>query len=356
MENKSQQKKETVSLNQALDDIEKAKNSQKNKKLSYKTVLEIFNNYQQQSGIKPNDLIDILDKGCNTFPKDEIKILLNVFIETKSKNVSSLTVLNYILDKCVIRLKKIGCNVIDFDLYKPDDITEDLIRFINKAKKKNISLTDKKEKDNDFVSVLYLYLAISIENLQKNRFERNKMLINMERCFVECFLLQPEKSSERKLCSCIPKSLLSNKYQSSFESFYYLYSEFKIQSNDLTETIENQREYINILNKKLTQQHEINDDLSEKLATLNEQLSEEHLKAVEMENGKKEAEDRLVFETNRIEMQHNAKIKGISSKYNKTLGLEVEGIEDILEYISDPKAKSAIQERVDRIKNILRGN
>ena len=46
---------------------------------------------------------------------------------------------------------------------------------------------------------------------------------------------------------------------------------------------------------------------------------------------KEAAEDRLEFETNRIERQYQSQNQGLSKKYNKTLGLEIDGIEDIIE-------------------------
>ena len=51
-------------------------------------------------------------------------------------------------------------------------------------------------------------------------------------------------------------------------------------------------------------------------------------------------------------MQSKSMKDGIVRNYKSVLGLEIEGIEDILEYIPE-QAQEAIQERLDRMRNIM---
>ena len=48
-----------------------------------------------------------------------------------------------------------------------------------------------------------------------------------------------------------------------------------------------------------------------------------------------------------------SRFSGMAKKYSQTLGLEIDGIEDILEYISNDQARDAIQERINRMRNII---
>ena len=55
---------------------------------------------------------------------------------------------------------------------------------------------------------------------------------------------------------------------------------------------------------------------------------------------------------NRIERQYQAKTQGLGKKYNRILGLEIDGIEDIIQFLPD-ETKNAIQERIDRMRRII---
>lgn len=72
-----------------------------------------------------------------------------------------------------------------------------------------------------------------------------------------------------------------------------------------------------------------------------------------LKNALKELEDRQQFELKQLELQYNAKVKGIKAKHKKAIILEVEGIGDILPYITDKRVVSAIQERLDRLMAII---
>lgn len=63
-------------------------------------------------------------------------------------------------------------------------------------------------------------------------------------------------------------------------------------------------------------------------------------------------EDEMKFEIRQIEMKERSKYTGLAAELRKQLELEIEGIEDILPYLSK-EAIPSIQERLDRMRIIL---
>ena len=84
-------------------------------------------------------------------------------------------------------------------------------------------------------------------------------------------------------------------------------------------------------------------------------MSENELKAALSQaiEDKNIAEDRLEFEINRLERQYKSKVVGIAKKYSHSIGLELDGLEDILEFMDDCTTKNAISERINRIREKL---
>lgn len=60
----------------------------------------------------------------------------------------------------------------------------------------------------------------------------------------------------------------------------------------------------------------------------------------------------MEFEIRQVEMRERSKYTGLAAELRKRLGLEIEGIEDILPYLPKDVIPS-IQERLDRMKTIL---
>ena len=355
MDKKSYPKEEKISFD---DTIKRIDGVSKAKKPSIKAIVDAYSKYQNQADTKPQELINILSKGIEAVPSSQLELLLSVFINMRANKSSNQYVMDFMLEKCVDRFNKIGFNIssdTDFRtiVNKLENCSDSFKLFIDEAKKANLSSSQNKENDHDLCVLLYLYLSIQIVNTFDIPSQRNSVLISMERAIVECFLLNPKKSAESMICSCIPKSLLSTKYKATFASVYYLYSDFKDKCNSMTSITKNQQAELVTLKNELCQQCAVADKQKTQILSLNEQLIESHKKIEEIQSEKITAEDRLKYETNRIEMQTQSRISGMAKKYSQTIGLEIDGIEDILEYISNDQARDAIQERINRMRNII---
>ncbi len=355
---KTEKKDEPISLKNALDEIDKLKKSIESGsvKSSVKSSVELYLKMQKQKST-PDDLIVLLNKICTSFPESEMKVLLHIFADMNSKGISNQHIFAYILNECIEKLNIIGyekSDMTDFDeiIHLKDSVPESLSYFFECVDNKNKSVKEGKEKNNDIKIVSYLYLSILIINNQKSLSNSVILFVMMERAFIEHYLISPEKSAEKSVGQCVPRALLSNNYSSDLASLYYLYSDYKKNCKDLKK----ENDELKYENTKIKDTLNINkkkiEDLNSEIDALNTEISHEKNKAEEYETERQNAEDRLKFENNRFEMQTKSIKEGIAGKYKNILGLELEGIEDILDYVSE-QARDAIQERLDRMRNIM---
>ena len=65
-----------------------------------------------------------------------------------------------------------------------------------------------------------------------------------------------------------------------------------------------------------------------------------------------EEKDRVEFDLLTQERIYKSRITGLANKYSKRLGLELDGLEDICEYLDD-RSKRAVKERIIRARRII---
>ena len=64
--------------------------------------------------------------------------------------------------------------------------------------------------------------------------------------------------------------------------------------------------------------------------------------------------ERQVFDERNAYLREKSRAEGIQRRIAKDVELEIEGIEDVFEFL-EPSAASAIRERIARMRNILKG-
>ena len=64
--------------------------------------------------------------------------------------------------------------------------------------------------------------------------------------------------------------------------------------------------------------------------------------------------ERQVFDERNAYLREKSRAEGIQRRIAKDVELEIEGIEDVLEFL-EPSAASVIRERITRMRNILKG-
>ena len=357
MNSNSNKDSKVMSLKEALDLIDEIPQNKKNRLNDY---LKIFEQYQKQKGIKPDDLLDLLSKGVSSFPKEKFRLLMHIFAENIKKSRSNPLITAFVLEECIAQLRKIGYSIsvdtisTDFIeiIHKERSEPESIKSFIREIQKKNAFSGANKETPDNVFSLIYMFLTIMIDYTYKIDSKRKEVLLEMERSIVEEALRLPDKDLSLSICRFVPNYLLKGNYDSYFSSMCYLFYDFKAKSQSLTADVIKKQEQITYLNNDIEQKNNSIIDLKASYSGLteeNEKLKEELQHRIAE---KEEAEDRLEFETNRIERQYRSQTQGLAKKYNSILGLEIEGIEDIIQFLPDD-AKKAIQERIDRMRQII---
>ena len=63
--------------------------------------------------------------------------------------------------------------------------------------------------------------------------------------------------------------------------------------------------------------------------------------------------DEMEFQLTQLRLQYDSKFTGLANEYERILGLELDGIDDILEYEENEAIKSAIKERISRARKVI---
>ncbi len=356
MNSNSNKEKNTMTLKEALNKIDSIPPDNK----CIESFLKIYKRYQKQNGIKPEELIDLLIKGMDRFSEDEIKILLYIYAMLKGNSSFNPVVQAFILDKCIEKLQKLGSDIShetifdDFNniIHNGNDEADNMKLFMRDILKKNDNSENDKEKTDTILSIIYLFLANSIEITEKVSSKQMNLLLIMEQAFVEECLSREKVDLRSSICRDIPISLAKGKIKKLFPSMSYLYYDYKVKNKTLNAEVKKYQDSIAYLNNMLKQKNEKITNLESDLEAINEENEKFKAQIQAITAEKEEAEDRLEFEKNRIERQYRSQNQGLAKEFNSTIGLEIDGVEDILEFASDD-LKNAIQERLDRMRKII---
>lgn len=357
MNSNSNNEKRQITLKEALNKIEAIP---RDKKAPYNEFLKIYDQYQKQDGIKPEELTQLLLKATELFPEVKFKILTYAYAILKANSSSNPVIQAFILDKCIDKLQNLGCkfscetisNDIKEIVGNGNDESENIKLFIRDILNKNSNSNNDKEKSDTILSIIYLFLANSIEITEKVSIKQKHLLWEMEQAFVEECLSPEGNDLKSSICCDIPKYLAKGKIKKPFSSMSYLYYDYKEKYQTLNDEVKRNRESITYLNNQIKQKNEIISNLESENKALNEENEKLNTQIRMITAEKEEAEDRLEFEKNRIERQYKSQNQGLAKEFNSTVGLEIDGIEDILEFASDD-LKNAIQERLDRMRKII---
>ena len=65
--------------------------------------------------------------------------------------------------------------------------------------------------------------------------------------------------------------------------------------------------------------------------------------------------ERQIFDERNAYLREKSRADGIQKRIAKDMELEIEGLEDILEFLDNDAAEVAIKERIRRMRDILKG-
>lgn len=206
------------------------------------------------------------------------------------------------------------------------------------------------KKQMEYISLFYVLLLL---NIKKYTGLNSTAIKNAQKAYIESF------SSENKEDSLSIKrnvrALLKNEFKSKFYEASFLYV-------GQTDKIEELNQEVNKLNSLI-------DNRNNDIVTLKNEL---HQKEIELTNLRKELNDKLAlveslqqdlnatnnrndFDKNRYEQQYKTLKKTFVDKLKSDLKLDIQGIEDIADGLSE-SASLKIQRRIDNIYKTLQRN
>jgi hypothetical protein len=65
--------------------------------------------------------------------------------------------------------------------------------------------------------------------------------------------------------------------------------------------------------------------------------------------------ERQIFDERNAYLREKSRADGIQKRIAKDMELEIEGLEDILEFLDNDAAEVAIKERIRRMRDVLKG-
>ncbi len=326
--------------------------------MNRKKAFEVLERYKKQKKIDSKEELNLLAQIKVLISDEWYLFLLQVYVDIiKKKGVYDNTIEPYILNEC--REKLVFLKALEQEetssgvpFNETSNYKETFFQFIQNAKEQNIlrSPSGNNENEQNLLAILYLYLMIQFDEKQDLKYPF--IPLQIERSILECFSSVDNKVIDTSLYSSIPRSILKNQYAKQFHDCAYLYDNFRVENDRLFERLQKKHDEIERLNAQLQKQNAEIAQLSDNLIDCSEQLADERQKAEEYLQEKKEAEDRLLFEKSRFENQYKSQKKVLAEKYEQQVGLELEGIEDIIEFLSE-KEQTAIKRRIDRIRSII---
>lgn len=357
MDNKTPKRVKEINLSEAIEIIDSIPIEKKKRINDY---LKVYDRFLNQKNTNPEDAIVLLTKGVSLFPENEVKIIAHAYAKTKTKSASTQAIKSFVLDKCITVLSNVDANESSVSikegfysiLQNGCNESEYFRSFIDEILNKNEALGENKVAKDNILTVIYIFLSIMIDETYKVEPKRSDVMLAMEGVFVEESLCLPNKILRTSVGRKIPSYLDKGKFNNSLANMSYLFYGYKTQSQVLTEDVTRLKAYSEDLNASLLKKNEEIRELTIACSELTEEKEKLTTELQQKATEKKEAEDRLDFEKNRIERQYQSQNQGLSKQYNKTLGLEIDGIEDIIQFLPD-EAKGAVQERVDRMRQII---
>lgn len=341
-----------MSVEEAIRLIEEIPSEKRKTPTEY---LKIYDRFHKQKRIPPEDTISLISKGITIYPQYEIKIIAHAYAKNNPRSVCD-SVDDYIVSKCFAKFETVGITGVKEDcssaVFGIVGFSERVSEFIKSIKQKNENNLDNKFSQEDLLPLVYIVLNTSIRKMFKSEPQKSEALLEMERLFIEDGITIDEKDLRKSTCRYLPQYLAKGQLKKSISQLCYLYYGYKTQSKSLSCELHSRDEIIAKLSRTIDDNNILIKELNQSCDKL---AKEKELLISELDSRtdeKKQAEERLEFETNRIERQYQSQNQGLAKHYNATLGLEIDGIEDILEFLPE-EARTPIKERVDRMRKII---
>ena len=308
-----------------------------------------FSSYKTKEKIEYKELLDFI------YEKTDMEsryILLSIFYWVNVKKGFTIFT-KYVSDKYMELLGEFIddslFNSIEFKSKEDSTIVERLIKQIDSA----LQRIDEKITNQNSALVCFTFIA----SFGTNHTYKNEFTLLLERKIIEYFVAQYGDKKDIKIMNYFPTNVLGNRVQNtSFIPTLYGYSYLfkgldekvtllEVKNNNLLLQKENLQEQVSL------QKKEIN-NLESTICEKDIIISDNNNMIMKLNNNINVLEARLDNEKGNMESGYEEMKKSLLTTVKKELSFEIEGIEDIIEFIPEDK-KNRIQKRIDRINKIL---
>lgn len=330
-------------LSQELDSI------QQSKKKDTKKISDIFGRIQDVKGITKEGIEELFFKAISLLDKNSWEFLLEIY--SRFYNRTKVKKQKEIIQLIEGETKKRLASFIN-----SSDITTIVSSIANDEKSSLLEeYFDKfdvfcKEKNCSVQEVIaYVYVALLIET-RRLYFSNDAVAAKIERKIFIRFAKADK--ADPLFVKNVKKALIDGKFGEKFKEITYLYDGVDEELAQLKEDNTSKKE---IISSKLVEIKELKEDISR----LNDEISQKiqiikdkESKITELELLVSKTDDRNEYNENLYKQQFLSLKRNLVEKLKKDLQLEIEGLEDIADTLSDAQ-KEKVQRRIDRIYKIL---
>jgi hypothetical protein len=324
-----------------------------------KTLNVKFRDADYSSSDIINETEDIFDLAYGELTDQKYNFLLKLYSQlifkfNSSKTKKSMVILTTLLNK----IRESARNNEFDDIFTENftsiyfgatnfDISE-LFQNISKTLEDDVASKNNKILDKKAICI-YLLVLTSNDN-----FKNEYYLIKLQRYIAELIARNDSKKLKKTAVNNFCNSLSSNASKTSFIKSTYLYHGVSDDINKNMERIKELSNYISNINDKSQLLLREKSDLVRKIDILDKTIYDKNMIIEDLNLQTKKAEDNLIFEKNKYEMQYNNLKSGFARRFKKSFDLELQGIEDVIQYLPE-KERAMIVRRLNNMRKIIEG-
>lgn len=331
------------SLNQELDSV------QQSRKIDIKKISNVFCRVQDVKGIKKEGIEQLFFKAINVSDKNSWEFLLEIYSRfyNRVKVKNQKEIIQLIEDETKKRLDSFITH---------NEINNIVSSFANEGKSRLLEeYFDKfdafcKEKKCSLQEVIaYVYVALLIA-ARRLYLSNVAIVAKIERKIFVKFA--KDEKADPLFVKSVKKSLIEGKFGEKFKEITYLYDGVDEELAQLKEDNSSKKEFIS---SKLVEIRNLKEnilELNDEILRKSQEIKDKEAKIVELELLVSKTDDRNEYNENLYKQQFLSLKRNLVEKLRKELQLEIEGLEDIADTLSDSQ-KEKVQRRIDRIYKIL---
>ncbi|MBO5223226.1 MAG: hypothetical protein J6C23_01775 [Clostridia bacterium] len=342
---KAEKEKKELSFGLICEDLKKVEAS---KSGDVKKISDIFGRIQDVKNIENSQIGELFNESVNKLGSYSWLFLLDIYARFYNRNKikKSFVIIRLIKSETEKRLNSIVSKEEMNQIIMSIKADEGLVMVANLIDRIKGSVSE-----NTLIEIIsYLYLLVLIRIKDSYVYDFYEISKRFERVLFS--KLAVVDKSDPLFIKGIKKAINDGKYGEKFKELTYLCDGLTEEIQQLTklnsanqEVIYSKKEEIRAMKEEISN---YNNQLLEKTALINQQKSELESKEKEIEK----VNNNLEYLENLYQQQFATLKRGLVEKIKKELKLEIEGIEDIADSLSDIQ-REKIQRRITRICKII---